>query len=93
MTGTNYEDLLDLPCLQVISDLNTQLSIIVKNSSPPPTVSRLSADRLPTVGKNTLLKPMSKPTTAYHQSRGLDKHEKKPSSEDQAFQKDVWIKM
>ena len=26
MTGTNYEDLLDLSCLQVISDLNTQLS-------------------------------------------------------------------
>ena len=26
MTGINYEDLLDLSCLQVISDLNTQLS-------------------------------------------------------------------
>ena len=104
-----------------------QLWVIVKNSSPPPTVGRQITNslltghrqvtnRLPTVGKNTREKKYSTETyvktnktyqkrrtkkrktyqkrrTAYRKSRGLDKNGKKPSSEDQAFEKDVWIKM
>lgn len=42
MTGTNYEDLLDLPCLQVISDLNTQLSASDPDINMPSKVKSLT---------------------------------------------------
>ena len=39
--------------------------------------------------KNKKRKTYQRGRTAYRKSRGLDKHGKKPSSEDQAFEKDV----
>ena len=49
--------------------------------------------KLTKLTKSEEQKAKNLPEKAYRKSRGLDKHGKKPSSEDQAFEKDVWIKM
>ena len=103
------------------------VAVIVKNSSPPPTIGRQITNSLPTghrqvtnrlrtVSKNTREKKYStetyvKTNKTYQKRRTKSEKltkseeqlivnpevwinmEKKPSSEDQAFEKDVWIKM
>ena len=100
-------------CLSICRAAARQVRmVIVKNSSPPPTVGKQFTDRSPTgyqqvadsrqkysrekYSTETYVKTnktYQKRRTAYRKSRGLDKHGKKPSSEDQALEKDVWIKM